>query len=341
MKILKFTGVALTALLLSSCGGMSKALKQTMVAVFAPEEQGLNITKITDENSHEVYAPVAIGGLFSSTFSKETYAGTKDLRWYSGRYLAISPDGTELAYLSSVNGQQNVMIRKATAAGASTQRTFRVVSDFAWGPDDKLYYTDCSSGTQKGEIATTNAHSGALMTQLTKQNNDYNPALSPDGKKLYFTRVDNAGPAVWCLGLKDGTLTMCARGYNPTPVNANSFLCTRNSTTGVSEIWLVDYVKGMETLILTNKDKGYSCPSISPDGKWILCQGTSNYQGKIKNVDIFAVRIDGSEMVQLTYHPGNDFCPTWSKDGKSVFFISSRANDKDKYNIWKIQFVLE
>lgn len=339
MKILKFTGVALTALLLSSCGGVSKTLKQTMLAVFAPEEQGLNITKITDENSHDVLPPAFDKGLFKSSFTSTTWAGTKELRWGAGRYLAVSPDGTELAYLSLINDQPNVMIRKATAAGASTQRTFRAVDDFTWGPDDKLYYSDRSSGTSF-EIATTNAHSGALMTQLTKQNHDRNPALSPDGKRLYFTRLDNAGPAIWCLGLKDGTLTMCARGFNPTPVNATSFLCTRNSTAGVSEIWLVDYVKGMETLILTNKEKGYSCPSISPDGKWVLCQGTSVYQG-IKNVDIYAVRMDGSEMVQLTYHPLHDMCPTWSKDGKSVYFLSNRANDKNKWNVWKMQFVLE
>lgn len=339
MKLLKFTGVALFALSLSSCGGMSQALKQTMVAVFAPEEQGLNITKITDENSHEVLRPVVQKGAMFSSFAMSTWAGTKDLQWGSGRYLAISPDGTELAYLSSINDQPNIMIRKATAAGASTQRTFRRVNDFAWGPDDKLYYSDISS-TNNSEIATTNAHSGALMTQLTKQNYDFNPSLSPDGKKLYFTRIDQAGPAIWCLGLKDGTLTMCARGFNPTPVNSTSFLCTRNSTAGVSEIWLVDYVKGMETLILTNKEKGFSCPSISPDGKWILCQGTSNYQG-VKNVDIYAVRIDGSEMVQLTYHPGHDLCPTWSADGKSVFFMSNRANLNQKYNIWKMQFILE
>ncbi len=341
MKLLKFSCVALSVWVLTSCGmfGGGKVSKQLMEASFAPEEQGLNITKITDENSHEVYGPGVASGLNFSNFAMSDYAGSKELRWYSGRYLAVSPNGRELAYLSKVNDQTNVMIRKATAAGASTQRTFRKVSDFTWGPDDKLYYTDYSSGTAK-EIAATNAHSGALMTQLTKQNQDYNPAVSPDGKRLYFTRMDNGGPAIWCLGLNSGTLTMCARGYNPTPVSDTSFLCVRNSTAGTSEIWLVDYVKGMETLVVTNKEKGYSCPSLSPDGKWILCQGTSSYNGR-KNVDIFAVKIDGTQMVQITYHPANDFCPTWSPDGKSVYFISSRANSKgDKYNIWKMQFIL-
>lgn len=344
MKLLKFSCIATTVLLLSSCGASISKLKQSvqpaiMEAVFAPEEQGLNIVKITDENSQDVFRPHVFRGGSMSRFARDPYAGTSDVRWSAGRYLAISPDGTELAYLSEVNDQPNVMIRKTTSTGASTQRTFRIVDDFTWGPDDKLYFSDRSNNYS--EISTTNAHSGALMTQLTRQNKDITPALSLDGKKLFFTRIDKGGPAIWCYGLKDGTLTMCARGYNPTPINSTTFLCSRNSTNGHTEIWSIDYVKGVETVIISNKEKGFSSPSLSPDGKWILCQGTSNYNGEISNVDIYAVRNDGTEIIQLTYHPGHDLCPTWSNDGKYVYFLSNRANLKDKWNVWKMQFILE
>lgn len=48
----------------------------------------------------------------------------------------------------------------------------------------------------------------------------------------------------------------------------------------------------------------------------------------------------GWRVAMLTYHPGADCCPVWSKDGKSIYFISSRANKEQSYNIWKMNFNL-
>ena len=52
------------------------------------------------------------------------------------------------------------------------------------------------------------------------------------------------------------------------------------------------------------------------------------------------VRKDGTGFIQLTYHPADDCCPVWSEDGKYIYFISSRANDNDAFNIWKMRFDL-
>ena len=57
------------------------------------------------------------------------------------------------------------------------------------------------------------------------------------------------------------------------------------------------------------------------------------------NLDIFAVKIDGTQCIQLTYHPAEDCCPAWSADGKSVYFLSARANKKNMYNVWKMRFM--
>ena len=79
--------------------------------------------------------------------------------------------------------------------------------------------------------------------------------------------------------------------------------------------------------------------AISPDGEWILCEGNAKSSiSKRENLDIFAVRMDGSQLTRLTYHPAHDYCAVWSKDGNSIYFLSNRANKKDKYNIWKMNF---
>ena len=340
-NFLKVGMVALCAISLSSCGS-----KQFLEA-YAPEESGLNVMKITDETANTVLGLGTYGGLTS--FGKKNIAmlqlGTcreANFTWDTQRLLCMSPNGKELAYVSRINKQQNIMIRKAGPQGSATQRSFRDVADVYWGADGNLYFSDFAAGEHR-QIASTNAYAGSLMKQLTSNNTDIDPVLTKDGKILFFTRIDRSGPTIWSLNLKDGSLTSCARGYNPCIVGnkSDTFICVRNSTAGNSEIWMVNYVLGQETLILSDKNKGFTNPILSPNGEWILCQGNSKSSiSKKNNLDLFAVKVDGSGFIQLTYHPADDCCPTWSADGKSIYFLSRRANKDNYYNIWKMRFDL-
>lgn len=329
-----------------------------------PEETGLNVQKITDESSNTVYGHTSKTGLFAkfksgsiggSLFGSKKSGGSGNvamtaqgccsaagMTWGTQRLLCLSPDGTELGYVSAVNNQRNIMIRKATAVSTSTQRTSRSVNGFSWGVDDNLYFADDTNDSEVS-ISKVSASKGNVMRQLTNGNIDYDPVLAKDGKTLFYTRVDKSGPSIWCTNTETGDVISCARGYNAALIGdkTDEFLCVRNSTSGNSEIWLVNYVQGQETLILSDKERGFTNPMLSPDGQWILVEGNSKSAiSKKQNLDIFAVKLDGSNLVQLTYHPGNDCCPVWSADGKSVFFISDRTNKKGAYNVWKMRFEL-
>ena len=223
---------------LSACGS-SKYLD-----MYAPEESGLNVMKITDESSNSVIGNIRTTLIGKGNFAYTTVGGCKNSKTYWGtdRLLAISPDGTELGYVSNINKQWNVMIRSSNTQGTSTQRTFRDISDFSWGNNGYLYFSD-RSDIQKVQICSTNAHAGSIMRQLTNNSIDKNPVVTTDGKLLFFTRIDKSGPFIWSLDLENGALTSCARGYNPTLVGdrTDSFICVRNSTAGLSEIWMVNY----------------------------------------------------------------------------------------------------
>ena len=136
---------------------------------------------------------------------------------------------------------------------------------------------------------------------------------------------------------------MCARGFSPCIIedNNDAFYCVRNSSEGRSEIWYVDFVKGKESLILSDQNRSFTNPCLSPDGEWIVCTGNSQSSiSKKQNLDIFVVRTDGTQLTQLTYHPAFDMCPVWSADGRSIYFVSSRANEEQKYNVWRMNFDL-
>ena len=56
------------------------------------------------------------------------------------------------------------------------------------------------------------------------------------------------------------------------------------------------------------------------------------------NTDIFAAKIDGTNLVQLTYHAADDLSPVWSKNGKYIYFISQRGSADGTANIWRMNF---
>lgn len=344
MKALQFSIVAGGALLLaSSCA----STKVTYLETFSPEESSLNMIKITDESNNSVAAGTSARTNpydFNNLVNTPRGISRKHLFfWNTHNVLALSPDGQKLAYCTTSNRQDNIMVRNTGAQGTSTQRTFRNVHSFSWGNDGKLYFSDINGN--RYYICSVNAEAGSMMDQLTNGNvNDVSPVLSSDGKTIFFTRSSNGAPSIWSLNRENGTLTSCANGFSPCliPDNNEAFYCVRNTSNGRSEIWFVNFVKGQESLVLSDEDRSFTNPQLSPDGQWLVCVGNSlSNITKKQNLDIYAVRTDGSRLTQLTFHPATDTCPVWSKDGKSIYFVSSRANKNNAFNVWKMNFNLQ
>lgn len=333
-SILLPSALVLSFGVLTSCGSQKLYLETV-----TPQEQSLQLTKISDENQNPVIGNLE--NVYVSNWTTSGYGKGGDkkhlLLWGTGSRLAISPDGSQLAYISFVDNNFNIMVRKTTSGSPSTQRTFRRAQNVDWGEDNLLYFNDNTGSTST--IGSTDSRKGSLVKTLTNNNNDWEPALTADGSILYFTRFDSMGPSIWMLNRQNGELTNCTRGYGPKPVGKSNsqIVCTRNSVKGNSEIWLIDLSNGDETIILSDSEKGFTDASVSPDGNWILCvsNSLSNINNK-QNTDIYAAKIDGTGLTQITYHPEVDCSPVWSKDGNYIYFISSRANKDRKFNIWRI-----
>ncbi len=77
-------------------------------------------------------------------------------------------------------------------------------------------------------------------------------------------------------------------------------------------------------------------PQISPDGKWVAFVVTEYqlHEGK-SNSEIYAMRIDGSDLHQLTNNPAADYSPRWSPDGRDILFISTREKGAQ---LWLLPF---
>jgi Tol biopolymer transport system component len=70
-------------------------------------------------------------------------------------------------------------------------------------------------------------------------------------------------------------------------------------------------------------------PRWSPDGQTIALDS----QGEDGHWDIWTMDADGGSPRRITQDPGNENVPTWSRDGRWIYFVSDRAGPQD---IWRI-----
>lgn len=295
--------------------------------VFVPEEGGINFIRVTDESVEQLINP-------------NITRTNQRLSWWANPFFAITKDGERLAYLCQRNSKQNIFVTQLNSKSSSQQRTFTGdVQDVTFSPDGKTLCYSKKSGSYN-TIFTTSATQGSVIQQISSQNvRDYGPRYSLDGKLIFFSRYDGVNYAIWSQDITNGTVSYYCYGMSPYPISNEEFLCVRANSSNHYEIWRVNFMKGSESIILSQEGRSFTTPSLSPDGKWILCAGNTKDQG-VENVDIYVVDIDGSHLTQLTYHQGNDLSPVWSPDGKSIYFISQRGSEKGNYNIWKMDFPL-
>lgn len=310
--------------------------------VFVPEEGGVKFEKITEDADCVADYNGNIVAKASSVFGSSK---TNVLDWWIAPQIALSPDGMKIGYINEKNKTTNIMIKNAQKGGASVQRTFRTnVQGFTWSPDGT---TLCFSEIRSGHhgIYLVSSEQGSVVRQISNGNdNDLGGVISKDGNTIFFHRGEgNASYSLWSYDRKTNLFSNYSRGMSAclVPGQKSVLYCARFTDKKVSEIWRLNTDTGVEEVILSSPDKSFTTPQLSPDGKWLLVTGNSRSEKeKIDNTDIFVVRTDGSQLTQLTYHPGNDLSAVWSPDGNSIFFLSQRGSKEKKYNVWRMDFNL-
>ena len=297
--------------------------------VYVPEESGCDFIPVTTAGDY-VCMPVV-------------QRKRDRIDWLSNRILDVSKAGTHIAYLSYRNNTSNIFIKELGKQGSSVQRTNRTaVLDFSYSPDGK-YICFSEKRGDVNQIFQTGAETGYICRQITSANRDYSPIYSDDMKQIFFARQEANSVSIWSYSVQNSFLSSFTVGQNPClSFNEPAIFCIRTNGMGKSEIWKFNYETGSEECIVSDPERSFSTPMLSPDGKWLLFVGESAIDtgnGFYRNTDLYVCQPDGSNFYQLTYHAADDLSPVWSKDGRYIYFISQRGSADATANVWRMNFV--
>ncbi|WP_257462097.1 LpqB family beta-propeller domain-containing protein [Archangium lipolyticum] len=212
---------------------------------------------------------------FSDVVRQEPRAGAEVKRLATAREgnfePSVSPDGTQVAFVSSREGDPEIYVMKADGTDVRRLTAF-YKEDMApkWSPDGKWisFLSDREGRTRvfvvKPDGTGLRAVSGSAVTGEERE-----PVWSPDGQKLAFVARE------------------------------------KTEKEGKARIWVVG-VAGGEPVALTDGKSVNDQPEWSPDGKYLAY--ASDRTG---DVELFLMRADGSGQTQLTSAKGADWLPRW------------------------------
>ena len=104
-------------------------------------------------------------------------------------------------------------------------------------------------------------------------------------------------------------------------------LIFQSNTDGNWELYTLSLADGRSQR-LTDTPELEEDPSWSPDGKLVICTTHAPTLDQDAPRDILVMDADGRNRHLLAAHGADDFCPRFSVDGASVFFISDRVDTR-------------
>ena len=294
---------------------------------------------------------VKTGGTMASGFNRKL----TQLTFGEGveEWPAWSPDGARLAYVAEVDGFRQLFLQ--TIAGGAERRLSRDSRDHiqpAWSPDGqhlafvqsrtsggKLEPSDINGWYQEnGEIWSLELANGR-ETKLI--DNAFNPAYSPDGRRIAFDAPWAGARRIWIAD---------AGGRNPRQVTSDSSeavvhtnprwspdgtrLAFRRVEKIKSDIDIVDLSSQAVTRV-TNDNVLDMDPVWAPDGRYIYFASSRGGGLNLWRIGVGSGGQPTGPPEQLTTGAGDDVEPTVSPDGSRVAFAVRGINS----DLWRLPVV--
>ncbi|HEV2834308.1 MAG TPA: DPP IV N-terminal domain-containing protein, partial [Pyrinomonadaceae bacterium] len=194
---------------------------------------------------------------------------TNDLNGYGAVSLGVSGDGKTIVTVQS-NPSYHIWTMSLADASAQPVEITHGESDglngIDWTPDGELAYF--ARGGENVELFVARAD-GTQPRSLLKDNKlPTDPAVSPDGKTIYFTSNRSGTPHIWRINTDGTDLTQITSGdfadLSPAISPDGKWIVFVSWRSGMQLLWIIPTAGG-EAEPITNVPS--QTPRFSPDGK--------------------------------------------------------------------------
>lgn len=252
---------------------------------------------------------------------------THDLSSYGG--TSLTADSRSLVTVQ-YEFNSNVWIAPGNDLGHGKQITSgKRDGEFglSWTPDNKVIYTSLASGNM--DVWIMNAD-GSNQKQLTTDPEwDGNPAVSPDGRYIFFGSLRGNLPSIWRMNIDGGSVQRVTdkEDYIQEVTPDGQWIIFTSWRTGRLTLWKAG-IDGSNPVQIT--DMFINSAAVSPDGKFLAC----GYFDEKPNVParLIILPFEGGAPIK-SFDMAQTFGgrPAWSADGKAIMFYDSRTGTT---NVW-------
>jgi eukaryotic-like serine/threonine-protein kinase len=245
---------------------------------------------------------------------------------------AVSPDGKTLAF-TRANSSFNPDLYLMPIGGGPPRWLATDAHSVAWMPDGR----EIVFSSYVGRLWRIQVSGGAPRAVTYSAEIANSPAVALRGNRLAFVVVDKR-QSIWRIDLTSKIPPAIGRPVRiestsgwlggPSYSFDGSKIAFSSSRSRVDELWVDDpqgrgavRVAGFGSVLCGS-------PRWSPDGSLLAFDSQPN-----GNVDVFVVRSDGGKPRRITTYSGEDDVPSWSRDGKWIYFMSTRSGEQQ---IWKV-----
>lgn len=306
------------------CGGLS----------WSPDGRSLVLPGSTDGD------PTHVAVFLISIKDGTAHPITSPPAGYLDHEPAFSPDGSWMAFIrSTVAGVANDVYIMPAAGGVTTRLTFDnrpIMGPPAWTADSREIIFSSDRGASTG-LWRVSVDGGAARPVAGPVGEPKWPSIPAAGNSLVYEQVTSRFN-IWQLRLsgtkridKPPSVLIAEKGdkLRPDLSPDGKTIAFESNRLGFWEIWTCE-VSGKDCAQLTALHGTAGRARWSPDGHSIAFEFHPGEHG-----EIYLVEVPGGNPRLLTTIPGADnLSPSWSRDGKWLYFASKRGNEP--FQIWKI-----
>jgi Tol biopolymer transport system component len=267
---------------------------------------------------------------------------------------AVSADGRRLAFVRTTNHATldlyTVMLGKDSLPAGQPRRILSDVwiEGLAWTADSReIVFAGSVHGKESfwrigvdGErtaqsIAGLGLNAARSKLKSGDEDRGTDLAISPQGQYLVYGQM-NTDMNIWRVGLRGrekGRPTPLIHSTRDESVQAYSSdgqkIAFESDRSGTEEIWVAN-ADGSNATQLTTFNSGWSgSPNFSPDGQSIAFD-----RQEVLSWAIYVMSAQGGNPVRVAAGAADNFRPSWSSDGRWIFFTSDRTGRDE---IWKVR----